>query len=65
MDPVETFQSDYINVIDGMTIVKKLKVESDVTFKEILERLLDDVNKTSRNASQIHVVFDVSKIGFN
>ena len=65
MDPVETFQSDYINVIDGMTIVKKLKVESDVTFKEILERLLDDVNKTSRNVSQIHVVFDVSKIGFN
>ena len=26
LDPVELFQSDYINVMDGMTVVKKLKV---------------------------------------
>ena len=54
-------QSDYINVIDGMAFVKKLKVKSNVTFKEMSEKLLDEILKTSRNASQIHVVFDVYK----
>ena len=54
-------QSDYINVIDGMAVVKKLKVKSNVTFKEMSEKLLDEILKTSRNESQIHVVFDVYK----
>ena len=54
-------QSDYINVIDGMAVVKKLKVKSNVTFKEMSEKLLNEILKTSRNESQIHVVFDVYK----
>ena len=61
LDPVEPLQSDCINVIDGMAFVKKLKVKSNVTFKEMSEKLLDEILKTSRNASQIHVVFDVYK----
>ena len=54
-------QSDYINVIDGMAFVKKLKVKSNVAFREMSEKLLDEILKTSRNTSQIHVVFDVYK----
>ena len=59
LDPVEPLQSDCINVIDGMAFVKKLKVKSNVTFKELSEKLLHEILKTIRNASQIHVVFDV------
>ena len=44
-----------------MAVVKKLKVKSNVTFKEMSEKLLDEILKTSRNESQIHVVFDVYK----
>ena len=51
LDPVELLQSDYINVTDGMAFVKKLKIKSNVTFKEISEKLLDEILKTSRNAS--------------
>ena len=42
-----------------MAAVRKLKVNSNVTFKEMSEKLLYNVLKTSKNASQIHVVFDV------
>ena len=61
LDPVEPLQSDYIIVIDGMAFVKKLKVKSNVTFKEITEKLLYEILKTSRNASQIHAILDVYK----
>ena len=61
LDPVEPLQSDYIIVIDGMAFVKKLEVKSNVTFKEITEKLLYEILKTSRNASQIHTIFDVYK----
>ena len=44
-----------------MVAVRKLKVNSNVTFKEMSEKLLCNVLKTSKNASQIHVVFDVYK----
>ena len=44
-----------------MAVVKKLKVKSNVTFKEVSEKLLDEIPKTSRNASQIYVVFGVHK----
>ena len=37
LDPVEPLQSDYINATDGMAVVKKLKVKSKVTFKEMPE----------------------------
>ena len=39
--------------------------KSYVIFKEMSEELLDNILKISRTASQIHVVFDVYKIGFN
>ena len=58
---MEQFQSDYINIIDGMVAVRKLKVNSNVTFKKMSETLLYNVLKTSKNASQIHVVFYVYK----
>ena len=45
LDPVEPFQSDYMNVIDGIAVVKKLKVKNNVTFKEMSEKLLDTQNK--------------------
>ena len=61
LDPVEPSQSDYINAIDGMAVVKKLKVKSKITFKEMPEKLLDEILKTSSSASQIYVVFDVYK----
>ena len=35
LDPVEPLQSDYIIVIDGIAFAKKLKVKSNVTFKEM------------------------------
>ena len=41
-----------------MIVAKKLKVKSNVTFKEMSEKLFDVIMKISRNASQIHVVFD-------
>ena len=44
-----------------MAVVKKLKVKSNVTFKEMSEKLLDEILKTRGSASQIHVVFDVYK----
>ena len=61
MNPVEPLQPDYINVIDGMAFVKKLKVNSNVTFKEMSEKLLDEILRISINASQVHVIFDVYK----
>ena len=61
LDPVEPSQSDYINAIDGMAVVKKLKVKSKITFKEMPEKLLDEILKTSSSAFQIYVVFDVYK----
>ena len=54
-------QSDYINIIDCMAVVKKLKVKSNLTFKEVSEKLLDEILKTSRNASQIYAIFGVHK----
>ena len=42
-----------------MAFVKKLIVKSNVTFEETSEKLLDEILKTRRNASQIHIVFDV------
>ena len=44
-----------------MAVVKKLKVKSNVTFKEMSEKLLDEILKTRGSPSQIHVVFDVYK----
>ena len=44
-----------------MIVAKKLKVKSNVTFKEMSEKLFDVIMKISRNASQIHVVFDFYK----
>ena len=44
-----------------MAAVRKLEVNSNVTFREMLEKLLYNVLKTSKNVSQIHVVFDVCK----
>ena len=40
-----------------MAFVKKLKVKSNVTLKEMSEKLLDEILKTSRNVSKIHVFF--------
>ena len=39
-----------------MAVVKNLKVKSSITFKEMSEKLLDKILKTSRNPSQIHVI---------
>ena len=61
LDPVESLQSDYVNVIDGMAFIKKLIVKSNATFEETSEKLLDEILKTRKNASQIHIVFDVYK----
>ena len=44
-----------------MAVVKKLKVKSKITFKEMPEKLLDEILKTSSSAFQIYVVFDVYK----
>ena len=56
LDPVEPLQCDYINVIKSMVVVKNLKVKSSITFKEMSEKLLDKILKTSTNPSQIHVI---------
>ena len=58
---MEQFQSDYINIVDSMAAVRKLKVNSNVTFREMSEKLLYNILKTSKDASQIHFVFDVYK----
>ena len=39
-----------------MAFVKKLEVKNNVTFKEMTEKLLYEILKTSRNASQTHVI---------
>ena len=44
-----------------MAVVEKLNVKINITFKEMSEKLLNNILKTSRIASQIHVVFDVYK----
>ena len=44
-----------------MAAIRKLIVNSNVTFKKMSEKLLYNVLKTSKNASQFHVVFDVYK----
>ena len=45
-----------------MAVVEKLKVKSNVTFKVMSKKLLDNILKTSRNASQIHVVFETDSV---
>ena len=38
-----------------------MKVKDKVTFKEMSQKLLDNILKTSRNASQIGIIFYVYK----